>query len=81
MDAGFVNLGVREDTVDWGGGGSEEILAKFLETGTGDGGVEINTLEERVDFNRGLCGRREGSLSTLASSAETSESTCVGREI
>ena len=56
MDLGFVNLGISEDTVDWGGGGSEEVLAELLETSTGDGGIEVDTLEERVDFNGGLCG-------------------------
>ena len=56
VDLRFVNLGICEDTVDWGSGGSEEVLAELFETGTGDGGVEVNTLEERVDFNGGLGG-------------------------
>jgi len=56
VDSGFVNLGISEDTVDWGGGGTEEVLAEFLETSTSDGGVEINTLEERVDLDGGLGG-------------------------
>jgi hypothetical protein len=56
VNLGFVDLGVSEDTVDWSGGGSEEVLAKFLKTSTSDGGVEIDTLKERVDLNGGLCG-------------------------
>jgi len=51
VDLGFVELSIGEDTVDWGGGGTEEILAELLETGTGDGGVEVNTLVKRVDFD------------------------------
>ena len=74
MNLGFVELGISEDTVDGGGGGTEEILAELLETGTGDGGVEVDTFVKGVDFDRGLCGGREGTLSTLASSAETTES-------
>ncbi|KAF8372022.1 hypothetical protein PRIPAC_78451 [Pristionchus pacificus] len=55
--------------------GAEEVGAKLLEAGTGDVGVEIDSLEERVDFDRCLRRGREGSLCTLASSAETTEST------
>jgi hypothetical protein len=44
--------------VDGLDGGSAEILAQLLETGTGDGGVEVNALEERVDLNGGLGRRR-----------------------
>uniref|UniRef100_A0A7S3NEG7 NAD-specific glutamate dehydrogenase n=1 Tax=Aureoumbra lagunensis TaxID=44058 RepID=A0A7S3NEG7_9STRA len=81
VDKGLVDLGVGKDTVDGLDSGSEEILAELLETGTGDGGVEVNTLEERVDLNGGLSGRRKSSLGTLASGSETSESTDVGAKI
>jgi hypothetical protein len=81
VDLGLVDLGVGQDTVNRLDGGAEKILAKLLEASTGDGGVEVDTLEERVDLNGGLGGRREGTLGTLASSAETAESTSVGREI
>lgn len=38
------------------------------------GGVEVDTLEEKVDLNGGLVGGgEEGTLGTLASSAETTE--------
>ena len=81
VDKGLVDLSVGKDTVDGLDGGSEEILAELLETSTGDGGVEVDTLEERVDLNGGLSGRRKGSLGTLTSGSETSESTDVGAEI
>jgi hypothetical protein len=81
VDEALVDLGVSENTVDGLDGGSEEILAELLETSTGDGGVEVDTLEERVDLNGGLSRRRQGSLGTLASSAETTQSTAVNRQI
>lgn len=81
VDEALVDLGVSENTVDGLDGGSEEILAELLETSTGDGGVEVDTLEERVDLNGGLSRRRQGSLGTLASSAETTQSTAVDRQI
>lgn len=49
----------------------------FLETGTGDDGVEVDTLEKRVNLNGGLSSRGEGTLETLANSTETTESTSV----
>jgi len=81
VDGGLVNLGVTEDTLDGVHGGAEEVLAELLETSTGDGGVEVDTLEERVNFDGGLGGRRESALGTLASGAETALSTGVSSEI
>ena len=49
----------------------------FLETGMGDDGVEVDTLEKRVNLNGGLSSRGEGTLETLANSTETTESTSV----
>jgi hypothetical protein len=81
VDRGLVDLGITEDTLDGLHGGTEEVLAELLETSTGDGGVKVNTLEERVDLNGSLGGGREGTLGTLASSTETAESTCIGGQI
>ena len=81
VDLGLVDLGVSQDTVDGLDSAAEEVLAQLFETGTGDGGVEINTLEERVDLDGGLGGGREGTLGTLASSAETAHSAVVGGKI
>lgn len=81
MDLGLVNLGVSEDAVDGLEGRAEEILAQLLEAGTGDGGVEVDTLEERVDLDRGLGRRRKGALGTLAGSPETAEGTGIGGQI
>src|SRR5690606_2564043 len=81
VDGHLVDLGVAEDTLNGVHGGAEQVLAKLLETGTGNRGVEINTLVERIDFDGSLSGRREGTLGTLASSAETTKGTSVGGEI
>ena len=77
VDGGLVDLGVTEDRLDGLHGAAEEVLAKLLETGTGDGGVEVNTLEEGVDLDGGLGSGREGTLGTLASGAETTEGTSL----
>ncbi len=59
----------------------EEVTAELLETSTGDGGVEVDTLEERVDLDSGLGSRREGTLSTLTGGAETTKGTSVGGQV
>jgi hypothetical protein len=81
VDEGLVDLGVGKDTVDGLDSGSEEILAKLLESGSGDGSVKVDTLEQRVDLDRGLSRRGKGSLGSLTSSAKTSQGTDVRREI
>jgi hypothetical protein len=62
-------------------GAAEEVLAELLELGTGERGVEVNTLDEGVNFDGGLRGGGEGSLGTLGSDAETAEGAEVGGEI
>ena len=70
-----------EDLLDRFKSTTEEILAKFLETGASKRGIEVNTLEKRVDFNRGLSSRRKSALGTFASGAQTTNSTRIRREI
>ena len=81
VDVGLVDLRVAEDLLDGLEGGTEEILAKLLKAGTGEGGVEVDTLEERVDLDGRLGGGGESALGALASGTETTESTGVGGEI
>jgi len=81
VDLGLVDLGVGQDAVHGLDGGAEEILAELLEAGTGDRGVEVDTLEKRVDLDRRLGRRREGALGTLASSAQATQRTGVGRQV
>ena len=81
VDIRLVDLGVTEDTLDGLEGAAEEVLAELFETGTSERSVEIDTLEQRVDFNGGLSGGGQGSLGTFASSSETTNGTGVSREI
>ncbi|KUI67228.1 NAD-specific glutamate dehydrogenase [Cytospora mali] len=81
VDLRLVDLGVGQDTVNGLQGRAEEVLAELLETSTGDGGVEVNTLKQGVDLDGSLSGRGQSSLSTLASSAETTQSTRVGAQV
>jgi hypothetical protein len=51
MDVRFVDLRVTEDFFNRVQSVTKEILAHFLETGTGYRGIEVDTLEKRVDLN------------------------------
>ena len=81
VDGGLVHLGVTDDLLDGVKSTAEEVLVELLETGTGHGGVEIDTLEERVDLDGGLGLRRQGPLGTLASSSQTTHGTSVGGHV
>jgi hypothetical protein len=81
VDVRLVDLRVAEDLLDRVEGRAEEVLAQFLEAGTGEGGVEVDTLEERVDLDRRLGGGRESALGTLASGAKTADGAGVGRQV
>ena len=74
VDAVLVDSGVSERFLDGVEGASEEVGAELFKSSSGDGGVEVNTLEERIDFDSSLGGGREGSLRSLAGGSETSDS-------
>ena len=46
VDVRLVDLGIAKDLLDRVKSPTEEILAKLLEAGTSEGGIEINTLKE-----------------------------------
>lgn len=48
----LVDLGVDEDLADGLEGAAEEVLAKLFEMHAGEGGVEIDTLEESRSQSR-----------------------------
>jgi len=81
VDGRLVDLGVSENLLDWVHGGSEEVLAELLESGSGDRSVEVDTVEQGVDLDRGLGGRREGSLGSLTCGSQSSQSSGVGGEV
>jgi hypothetical protein len=72
---------ILEDLGNGVDGAGESLGVKVLETGTGDGHLEVLTVEERVDLNGGLGTAGEGTLGTLTSSSETSEGTGIAREV
>jgi hypothetical protein len=69
MDVRFVDLRVTKDLLDGIKSATEEILAQLFEASTSKRGIEVDTLEERVNLNGSLSGRRQGTFGTLASSA------------
>ena len=75
---GLVDLRIAENVL---ARAAEEVLAELLETRMSGGGVEVDTLVERVNLDGGLSGGRKGTLGTLAGRTETTESTRVAREI
>ena len=58
MDVRFVELRVTEYFFNRVQSVTKEILAYFLEAGTRYRGIEIDTLEKRVDLNGYLSSRR-----------------------
>ena len=75
MDIGLVNLGVAEHLLDGVQSATEQILAKLFETSASERGVEVDTLEKRVNLDGSLSSRRKGTLGTLTSSAKTTKGT------
>jgi len=67
----LVNLGVAEHLLDRLESATEQIGTQVLEASAGDGGVEVDTLEERVNLDRGVSRGRKLPLGTLASSTKT----------
>lgn len=61
-------------------GTGESLLVQVLETSTGDVGVEVLAIEQRIDLNSGLGGVGKGTLGTLASSSETTKGTGIARD-
>jgi hypothetical protein len=81
VDLGLVDVGILEDLGNGVKSASEGLLVQVLETSTGDVGVEVLTVEQRVDLDSSLGGVGQRTLGTLASSAETAESTGITRDI
>jgi hypothetical protein len=75
------NVGVLENLSNRVKSARESLLVQVLETSTGDVGVEVLTVEQRVDLNSGLGGVGESTLGTLASSSETAQGTGIARDV
>jgi hypothetical protein len=81
VNLSLVDASVLQDLLNRLKGASECLGVEILETGTSDGGGEILTVEERVDLNGGLGGVGKGTLGTLASGTETTQSTGIARKV
>ena len=81
VDRVLVDLEVAQDLLDRLHGGAEEVLAELLEAGARDRGVEVDALEERVDPDRRLGGRRQRALTAPAGGAETKDRAHVERQV
>ena len=81
MHLRLVDLRVPEDLLHGLERRTEEVLAELFETGTGEGSVEVDALEERVDFDRRLGGGGKSALGALASGTETAKGAGVRGEI
>lgn len=66
VDVRLVDLGIPENLLDGLESATEKVLAEFLESSTGEGSVEVDTLEEGVDLDGGLGGGGERSLGAFA---------------
>merc|ERR1719218_204639 len=81
VDLVLRHLGVAEHFLDGLHSSAEEIHVELLEARAGDRREEVDALEERIDLDRGLGGRREGALGTLARGAEAAHGTGVARQV
>ncbi|KAI6875793.1 Heat shock protein [Hortaea werneckii] len=73
VNLALLDLRVLQDLLNRLDGALEGLAVDLLETGTGNVGVEVLAVEERVDFDGGLGAVRKGTLRTLASSSQTTE--------
>jgi hypothetical protein len=81
VDLALAQLGIAQHLLHGLQASAEEVNAEFLEPSSGDVGVEVNTLVERIDFNGSLGGGRQGSLGSLASSPQTANGSLVAVDV
>lgn len=81
MEVGLVNLRITEDLRDGLKSAAEEVLTELFETSTSERCVEVDALENGVDFDGGLGGRGQCALGPLTSGAETMKSAWVRGQI
>lgn len=81
MDLSLVHLGVTESLFHRLQGSSEQVCIQLLKPGPGDGGVEIDALVQRIDFDAGLGAGRQGALGPLASRAQTAHCPLVVADV
>lgn len=72
---------VLQDLLNWLDGAVESLAVDVLETSTGNVGVEVLAIEERVDLNGGLGTVGESTLRALTGGTQTTEGTWVSRHV
>merc|ERR1719410_996627 len=77
VDGALVHLSVPHGLLHGLESSLEEVRAELLKPGPGDGGIEIDTLEQRVDLNISLGRGGQGPLGSLASSSQPPKSSLV----
>ncbi len=77
VDGGFVQLSVPHGLLNGLQGALEQVRAQLFESGPGDGGVEVDTLEQGVDFDVGLSRGGQSPLGSLARSPQPSQSSLI----
>merc|ERR1719452_327630 len=81
IDGALVHLGIPHGLLHGLESSLEEVRAELLKPGPGDGGVEVDTLKQRVDLNVGLGRSRQGPLGSLASSPQPPKSSLVPLDV
>merc|ERR1711976_366329 len=81
VDGALVHLSVPHGLLHGLKSALEEVRAELLKPGPGDGGVEIDSLEQRVDLNIGLGRGGQGPLGSLASSPQPPKSSLVPLDV
>lgn len=81
VNLALINAAVLEDLLDGLQGSAEGLAVKILETGTSERRVEVLSVEEGVNLDRGLGSVGQGALRTLASRPQATQSAGVAREI
>ncbi|VEU37454.1 unnamed protein product [Pseudo-nitzschia multistriata] len=77
INSGLGDLGISQNLFAGLHALLEVVHVQVLETGTGDGGIEIDTVKEGVNFNVGLSRGRKSTLGTFASGTKTTERALV----
>ncbi|EPY27152.1 NAD-specific glutamate dehydrogenase domain protein [Strigomonas culicis] len=77
----LVHLGVGQHALHGLHGATEEVTAQLLEARAGDGGLEVDVVEQRVDLDGRLGGGRQRALGALAGRAQAAQGAVVVGEV
>lgn len=73
VDLALLDVRILQDLLDRLDRAGEGLAVDVFETRTGDGGIEVLTVVEGIDLDRGLSGVGQSSLRTLAGSTQTTK--------